>query len=61
MDSIKIDTCDACSRKRSVRVFHSHGVPVLTQCRACDPRSYDALRRRSRPGQRESTQRTIKV
>lgn len=64
MDSIKIDTCDGCSGKRSVRVFHSMGVPVLSLCRTCDPRAYDSLQRRSPAvvtARRTTARKTIRV
>lgn len=36
-------TCDLCNFRAPCRVYHTIGVPVLAQCRHCDPEAYEAL------------------
>jgi hypothetical protein len=60
MDHIQIESCDGCGTRRKVRVFHHMGTPVLTLCRCCDRKAYDALQRRVRPVS-VTAKKTVKI
>lgn len=37
--------CDSCGAKTLCVLFHCHGTPVLAECRACNPITFESLAR----------------